>query len=168
MFLAVLASTSLVWNIGGKQQEVDAGTYARLYWEQDGWRVWEFETLSGTTCKAAKGIDGQTTWPLGASDWLTSGGVFVEVYSGPSTFTIISLGKNPIVEYRVVGEKFTNSADGDTLLLPKSEAVYEIWRKSWDYPAIYAGFRNVHFSVDFTGLYAARDAVRRCDNYPPP
>lgn len=162
---AASATVYLKWNVG-QEREVSAGNYAKLLYQQSGWRVWKFETKDGVRCKAAKSADGKAlSYPLGVSDYLYQGTPRLEVYlengaiKGSRLWGQHTGGK---AEFRGRGDRFWRDWEGDTDLSSIEGQQLEVHTDSYEYPAIFEGRANEFGVINLVGLMAAVAASRGC------
>lgn len=151
------------WSIG-TEREVDEGTYARLYYQQNGWRVWRFENRTRVWCKAVKSAVGLPhPVPVGVSDYMVGGtpNLVVEYHDQiRRTFKIEGAEAGEQGEYREVGEKFWSPIDSGIEDLDGK--MVQIHVTSWEYPAIMVGFSDQKGVLNLLGMSGALRSAEEC------
>jgi hypothetical protein len=159
------ATVYSVWTVG-QEREIEPGNYARLLRQENGWRLWRFETRQGVTCHAVKSAVGRPhPYPLGVGTALYGGSPYLAIYFGHTGATSATLhgrhygGRR---EYRRPGDRFWSDFTHSTDLAELDGARVEVHVLTWEYPEIMVGMADERGIIDLTGLSAIVAAGREC------
>lgn len=170
--IGFLASSSIAfatsysqWALG-QEREVDTGYYAKLIYQQNGWRVWRFENKNGVSCQAAKSARGKPhPVPLGFRDRLHDGTPFISISRGYENAASVDLhgawGYDR--DWRKVGAKFWNEEINLSDIMSNNGQVIEVHTATWEYPELRVGIVEERGLIDLSGLSPAIDALATCD-----
>lgn len=166
VFVAASANSAIYykWAVG-QEREVDAGVYAKLVAQRNGWRLWRFETVNGVHCKAIKPAIGRPApVPLGVNSVMHGGVPRIELYFPNPVTTRSSVEgtySGGAAQVRAVGDRFWTDAD-DVDLAEMDGRVVEVVVKSWEYPAVLVGYAEDRGSVSLVGIDEITDSGMRC------
>ncbi|MGE6695982.1 MULTISPECIES: hypothetical protein [Sphingobium] len=162
----LLPNTASAQWVPGQEREVDEGVYAKIISQQNGWRIWRFETKDDVTCQAVKSARGRPhPVPVGFRDKMYMGTPFISISRGYKDEASVDLhGKYGYSQtWRRLGNKFWNEKLGLNDLSLNDGDPIEVHTETWEYPQIRVGLTSESGIVDLTGILAAVDALKECD-----
>jgi hypothetical protein len=161
---ALFATVFTSWVVG-QEREIDPGLYAKLYAQENGWRVWRFQTRQGTFCRAAKSAIGRPhPVPLGVGNVLYGGTPYLVVSAiegGTNGWEMEGRESDETQEFRLPGEKFWTDV-GNNAMEDLDGKKIEVHVSGWEYPAIYVGHTDDRGVIDMTGAKWAVATARKC------
>lgn len=170
IILALLTATSAAtatayqtWAVG-QEREVDEGVYAKLYYQQAGWRVWRFQTSVRVWCKAIKSAVGKPhPYPIGVTDYMFGGTPnLVVTYQDQvrRQFKIEGAESDEKGEYRLPGQKFWSAIDA--YIEDHDGETVDVHVESWEYPELSVGLADERGTLSLIGMTAALSAAEKC------
>ena len=165
--VAASAQSSSNWVVG-QEREVDAGWYAKLTYQANGWRLWRFETRQGISCYLVKPTNGRIQpYPLGVGNSFYRGTPYIRIYYERQRLTRVTLvgaEESTLTEWRMPGDRFWTTWTWDQYpdVAALDGKIIEVHAMGWDYPELRVGLSDEKGMLDLTGVSAAMAKAEQC------